>query len=397
MAGDRDFEIRIPTYRCYTGITFRSCLQTTFCKQIPGSRRSCSQKARLNVRRGFSKTELIIIVVIIGLLLALLLPAIQRARDNARKTQSKNNLKQIGLGLYNYHDTHFGFPIGADVDTDGNAKHGLYTRSLPFFESSPLYSYFSFEVAWDHPINWGLSSNHLSNLAIPDAEPIREQGLELTHYATNGNLMYRNGRRNVNDLAGNASSVWMAGEVQGEYVPWAYPFQWRELTWPLNDGPASFGRPTQDGAMLLMADASVRFFDNEVAAGVLENLKAGSEVSSALKAVPSRPTKFLNFNGTRIATIMYGVNSDGDRSMRKGGGDFGKAARQFIESNPEIEGLAAINWIATRSDVELLASCKRLSYLRLEATEDDETLTRIRELPALKTLVVGQELIIGQE
>ncbi|MCA8991453.1 MAG: DUF1559 domain-containing protein [Planctomycetaceae bacterium] len=82
-------------------------------------------------RRGFTLIELIVCLVIIGLLVALLLPAVNHAREEARRSQCRNNLKQLGLALHNYHDTYQVFPPGYLAETNAQPDEGHWSWCVP--------------------------------------------------------------------------------------------------------------------------------------------------------------------------------------------------------------------------------------------------------------------------
>ena len=102
-------------------------------------------------RRGFTLVELLVVIAIIGVLVALLLPAVQAARESARRTQCSNNLKQIGIGLHNYHDTINKLPPGAFwFGTNFAAYRGsIMVHILPFVEQKNVYDLFDFNAATD--------------------------------------------------------------------------------------------------------------------------------------------------------------------------------------------------------------------------------------------------------
>jgi prepilin-type N-terminal cleavage/methylation domain-containing protein len=93
--------------------------------------------SRSGISRGFTLVELLVVIAIIGVLVALLLPAVQAAREAARRTDCADKLKNIGIALHNHHDTYLSFPPGM-LDDDTN-NIGWAVSILPFAEQGPLY------------------------------------------------------------------------------------------------------------------------------------------------------------------------------------------------------------------------------------------------------------------
>lgn len=94
-----------------------------------------------NRRKGFTLVELLVVIAIISILISLLLPAVMQSREAARRTQCRNNLKQIGIALHNYHDMHRMFPPGF-IDEVGlrAANWGWAAQILPMMEQGNLYN-----------------------------------------------------------------------------------------------------------------------------------------------------------------------------------------------------------------------------------------------------------------
>lgn len=101
-----------------------------------------------NRQRGFTLIELLVVIAIIAILISLLLPAVQQAREAARRTQCKNNLKQIGLGLHNYHDVYGMFPAGAIY---GDDSYGWGTMILPYIDQANIYNAMSTNMSSQTP------------------------------------------------------------------------------------------------------------------------------------------------------------------------------------------------------------------------------------------------------
>ena len=105
-------------------------------------------------RVGFTLVELLVVIAIIGVLIALLLPAVQQAREAARRMQCTNNLKQLSLALHNYHDTFKVFPLGvlqSNLDTEFSYPRLTWAIHLyPFLEQQAIYDQFDFKCQPSH-------------------------------------------------------------------------------------------------------------------------------------------------------------------------------------------------------------------------------------------------------
>lgn len=300
---------------------------------------------RLRLRTGFTLIELLVVIAVIAVLISLLLPAVQQAREAARRTQCKNNLKQIGISLHSYVSSHKVFPPGYVAGAtfpDTTNGWGWPAMLLPQLDQAPLYNSLNFSLPLEHSSNAAGAGTVLSVfLCASDIVPggqfsvtngsteimrgapssyaatVGDDNSEVTDLIGNG-VFFRNSSVGLADITdgtsntvcvgdrawGQTNGMW-AGAPNGGRVragaqnPWyqvsdaAAPTfvlvhnNWINILTDSDGGLDDFSSLHPGGVQLLFADGSVRFIANITEEGPRRRAfwalgtRAGSEVVDA--------------------------------------------------------------------------------------------------------------------
>jgi len=150
-------------------------------------------------RRGFTLIELLVVIAIIAVLIGLLLPAVQAAREAARRAQCVNNLKQLGLASHNYADVNGVFPSGGfksrqqeiSAPCGGVHQSSFLIALLPFMEQTPLYTAFNFDVQYDGIQNSTVTTTGVSAIWCPSDPPAAQPDSQFrTAYGVTYDMRY---------------------------------------------------------------------------------------------------------------------------------------------------------------------------------------------------------------
>ena len=249
---------------------------------------SCGESLREGSKKSGgsnSKTILFIVLGVVGVGFltvclcggALLLPAIQQAREAAQRAQSKNNLKMIGLALHNYHDTYRKFPAASFTEV-GRAYHNWQTPLLPYIDQAPVYNQINFNVPWDAHENAMVTGLPLAVYLNPGVKSPPVMGD--SHYSGNSKTLGKNLWMSIIDMRDGSSNTMLVGEINAGFPKWANPINTRDPALGLGNNPDTFGSPFHNGSHILMADGAVRFVRSDVNLTILQGISTpdGSEI-----------------------------------------------------------------------------------------------------------------------
>lgn len=218
----------------------------------------------------------------VGVMVALLLPAVQQARMAARRTQSKNNLKQLMLAMHNYHDVYGKLPAGTVQDSAEEVDDRLswIVSILPFIDQAALYEQIDQKSGWKSEANVDWTGFNLQSLINPAESNLTES---VTHYvgmagigddAANlkvndpgAGMFGYNRQTRFRDITDGTSNTIAITESSDDFGPWAQGGRstLRAVTEePYINGPDGIGSPFTGGMNAGLADGSVRFISENI-------------------------------------------------------------------------------------------------------------------------------------
>ncbi len=221
------------------------------------------------------------LLIVPAVLLALLLPAVQAAREAARRAMCVNNLKQIGLAMANYESTYGCFPPAAVYDPDGKPLLSWRVLLLPYLQQDVLYKRYHLDEAWDSPNNKPLGETIVSAYQCPSSP---ELGTGTTYQVFVDPRAMFTGKPagvTIRQITDGTSNTFLVVEARNA-VPWSKPED-LEIA-PLNDPTLGVGSKHPGGFNVLMVDGSVHFIrsgsTNPVSSQVLQGLatRNGAEI-----------------------------------------------------------------------------------------------------------------------
>jgi prepilin-type processing-associated H-X9-DG protein len=210
---------------------------------------------------------------------ALLLPAVQQAREAARHSQAKNNLKQLGLAMHSYYDTYGKFPANANYDKKDKALLSWRVHILPFIDQAPLYNEFHLDEPWDSEHNKKLIAKIPQIYVQPNHADLAKDGKTVYLAPVGKGLAFEGteGMKIANFTDGSSNTILLVEAHRDAAVIWTKP---DDLTVDFKNPLKNLKSALSGGFHVLMCDGSVRFVSDLINADTLKALftRGGGEV-----------------------------------------------------------------------------------------------------------------------
>jgi len=321
-------------------------------------------------RRGFTLIELLVVIAIIGVLIALLLPAVQAAREAARRSQCTNNMKQIGLALHNYHDVQGSFPLGwttyAPFDTAcAIPAHNqtMFAAILPQMEQSTVWNAVNFAFPA------GSSSGALYLGVLPGSVQSTAYGTKINSYICPSDSRNPAPAQNVAAGVNNAysQSSYAGNAGTWDIFRWWYgcagsPTRWIDPTGPFGQDYLFKLADMRDGSSNTILVGETSRFKNDPDTNFNEwNRGAwfGSALGSRLQVLALTGVK-INANPVQGDVPAASYNTDfyrpqnelmgqfGFRSQHPGGANFlmGDGSVKFLKDTTNMNTFRAVGTAA---------------------------------------------------
>jgi type II secretory pathway pseudopilin PulG len=224
----------------------------------------------------------VVMLAVIGILVALLLPAINAAREAARRNHCSNQLRQIGLAMLNYQEVHGCFPPAFIADENGKPMHSWRVLILPYLEEDALYEQYDFDQPWDSPQNLAVAARMPGFYTCPsegNAAPNTTSYVLVT-----GPQMAFQGDRSprIQDFRDGTSKTLLVVETSPPGIGWTEPVDLdaASMTFQINGGPGEIGSQHNGGiAMGVFADCHTKPLSEDMSPADVRALctRAGNE------------------------------------------------------------------------------------------------------------------------